>query len=508
MSRSSVELEIKLGADPELAIPDFRDLVRRTVRLPEQKLFATYFDTADLRLWVRGITLRHRIGEDVPGGLWTLKLPLGGGGAALKRTEIEFQGMVDSVPDEIRDIVLGVVRGAPLRPVTSLETVRRRLVLQGPKKRLLAEVDDDLVTIHGGVHDGERFRQIEIELDEAPEKLLERCARRLRHAGAWSDDRGPKLARALDEAVIEKGCPDPVTSKSTISAVVMLSLRTGLDRILDHEYLLRLGDFPAPEAVHQMRVGSRRLRSDLQTFASLLDPVWTGHVRRDLKWLGEALGRVRDADVLEENLGLNGRFDPADATGSSGLYRDLRLEREDAVRNLATVINSERYLRLLDTLHAASELPPFLVLGSDSDVKHPSVQMASKVLPRIVERRWKRLRREVRRAGREPSARQLHKIRIKAKELRYAAEASEAVVGKRSSRTARAAERLQTELGTHHDAVVAEKWLCERARGAAWQVAFSAGRLAADQHRVQQRVRDDWFSHWKRMRRQADAWLG
>eukprot|EP01034_Spumella_vulgaris_P030176 gene30176-37344_t len=52
----------------------------------------------------------------------------------------------------------------------------------------------------------------------------------------------------------------------------------------------------APEALHQMRVGLRRLRSALDLYAPLLE--LPEALRADLRWLGEQLGAARDWDVL------------------------------------------------------------------------------------------------------------------------------------------------------------------------------------------------------------------
>ena len=69
------EREVKMSAGLEFELPDLRKLGLGTVHLPLQRLRTSYFDTADLRLWQRGITLRHRVGED-DSGTWTLKLSL------------------------------------------------------------------------------------------------------------------------------------------------------------------------------------------------------------------------------------------------------------------------------------------------------------------------------------------------------------------------------------------------------------------------------------------------
>ncbi len=501
------EREVKFAADREFILPDLRDLVKRAVRLPEQRLLASYFDTPDFRLWSRKITLRHRIGEDESIGTWTLKLPQSNSGPTIDRTELEWVGSPDFIPDRVSEILQGVVRRAALQKITTLETIRRRLMLQGSRQLLLAELDDDMVTIHGGPRDGDRFRQIEVELNEADNALLQRCIDRLCEAGARIDDRGPKLGRALDDEAVDAFDKYSVGPKSTMAEVVRASLRSGLGRILDNEYLLRLNEEdPPPEAIHQSRVAARRLRSDLQTFKAVLDPLWVCHTRDDLKWLGGELGLVRDADVLGQHLDLSGSPKMGDTKGQSELREQLQRQRRSAAEKVAEVVQSERYLLLLDKLHAAVDRPPFVESRSKGGVR--SDQKASKALPKVVKRPWKKLGKAVRNAGREPTDRQLHEIRIGAKRLRYAAEAAQPVVGNEARRLANTAEGLQTQLGEHHDAVIAEAWLRRRAKGASSKVAFAAGILASEQIHRQQNYREGWEARWGKVDRRAQEWLG
>ena len=71
----------------------------------------------------------------------------------------------------------------------------------------------------------------------------------------------------------------------------------------DHDDRLRLDPSDPPVLdVHQARVAARRLRSDLKTFSLLLEPGWVGRVRDELRWVGDALGAVRDTDVLVNTL--------------------------------------------------------------------------------------------------------------------------------------------------------------------------------------------------------------
>lgn len=107
---------------------------------------------------------------------------------------------------------------------------------------------------------------------------------------------------------------------------------------------------------------------------------------------------------------------------------------------------------LLDRLHAASARPPI----TDRPL---AGRKARRVLPGLVNRRWKQLSRDVRKGGRHPADEQLHQLRKRSKQLRYASELATPVMGKAAKRTAKASESLQTVLGEHHDAVVASDWL-------------------------------------------------
>jgi CHAD domain-containing protein len=488
---ATLEQEVKFDAPIGLVLPDLRSLVGRTVRLPEEHLATRYFDTADRRLWHEGLTLRHRRTTDDTDGIWTLKLPHSDGGRVLSRTELSWPSAVTDVPADVRALVRGVIRREPLRELVELETDRQRLVLRGENDEVVAELDDDLVHVVGGHRDGEQFRQVELEFLDDEWKGTE-VLRRLEGAGARVQN-DAKVARALD---LPRDLPPspPLDRASTWSDIVHSSLSAGLARLVAHDWRLRVaGRDPAAEDVHQARVATRRLRSDLKTFGAVLDPVWVRHVRTDLKWLGDALGDVRDTDVLGDAL----------VDAPQVIHDRVAIQRAAADQGLMDVLRSERYVDLLDKLHAGSERIP-LAAGAEHEARWP----ARKVVPSLVAVRWRALRREVRRAGSRPSAAKLHRIRIKSKQLRYAAEMAVPVVGKPAKRTAAAAERIQTVLGEHHDAVAAEAWLRD-----GWGLdsskptsavttpaaAFAAGLLAADARNREQASRRRWTREWKRL---------
>jgi CHAD domain-containing protein len=499
MPTGTDEREVKLDVDLAFTVPDLRGLVGRTVRLPDQVLRATYFDTPEMRLWRRGITLRHRTGEGGESGVWTMKVPGPSHGAVLDRTELSWSLPKDAIPDEANLILTGIVRRSRLGEVAVIETARRRLKLVSDDDRDLGELDDDTVTVHGGQHDGRRFRQIEFELDAAPRSVVDAVIGRLSQAGARSGDQRPKLSQALGANGSDADGPDEqgIGPRSSMGELVSHTISMALDQVLDHEYRLRIDpQSPSSVPIHKTRVATRELRSDLKTLSDVLDPVWTRNVRSDLQWLGSALGQVRDADVLGgylEECRSEGTVDPP---GLALLASALDMERRSGLAELKDVLASERYLSLLDNLDAAWRAPPFRSSGDAS-------RRAASVLPRLLSRPWKRLRRRVHRSGHHPGNGELHEIRKSAKQLRYASEMATPVLGKAAKSTAGDAEQLQTVLGTHQDAVVADQWFRRQAHRDPAGVAFSAGQLSCAQDGRRHEAAGQWRAVWKRIKRRG-----
>ena len=492
----AIERETNLDAGPEFTLPDLRQLVPRTVVRAPQRLWTAYLDSRDLRLFDRRITLRHRLGEGAGVGIWTLKLPVEDGGIRTTRTELTWTGPLDTVPDGAMHCLGGVLRHQPLLVVAELECIRRRVRLQDEASRTFAEIDHDTVTVHGGAHDGLRFHEVEVETDAAApasEHRVTTVLRRLRDAGAGPERAGPKLARALGRPGM--GATSRMTADPTMGDVLSEGIGSSLGRLLDHDVRLRAADADPPaRSIHQARVAARRLRSDLGTVASLIDPIWLGHVRDDLRWLGSALGEVRDCDVLADTLTRAQLEGTADDEGLAVLLAAVRRRRNAAGRDVAVVLGSDRYLALLDRLHAAVLHPP---------VTDPAVPAshARDVLPPLVDTERRRLAKAVRRARRQPTDRHLHRARIRAKQVRYASELASPVVGRRARATASSAKRLQTVLGHRQDAVVAQAWLRRQAIAGPGVVGFAAGQLTAAQRRRQLEARAGWASLGHRLTR-------
>lgn len=200
-----LETEQKYDADADFVLPKLGGLPELGgKRLADPKriyLSATYYDTDDLALIQRKVTLRRRVGGDDEG--WHLKLPV------RKDTRQELhaplgEGTVGSVPARLADQVKDITAGQPLHPVAILDTERTVVTLPGPSGVPLVEVADDLVTaIRFGEPDSGpmTWREIEVEAlsqDSGAAAMLESVGTVLREAGARPSASGSKLARVMD----------------------------------------------------------------------------------------------------------------------------------------------------------------------------------------------------------------------------------------------------------------------------------------------------------------------
>jgi CHAD domain-containing protein len=491
----SREREVKLQAAPGFHLPDLNQVIEGVTAGPDQegRQETVYFDTADLRLARWGLSLRHRGHEG-----WTLKLPPSREGSVLARGELTFEGPPRTPPQEVADVLRAYVRGAALVPVARLSTWRRRVSLFDGGGRRLAEVVDDEVSVLNGRRVAARFREVEVELDQGADEILDPLLWRLRAAGAGLAEPTPKHVRALGPAALEppEVATRPLPPEPTAADVVTNALAASVAAILQHDAGIRLGG--DPEDVHQARVGTRRLRSNLRTFRPLVVEEWADGLRDEVGWLADELGAVRDREVLLERLKDHAKRLPvADRRPAEALTRQLESSIVDARGALLQSLRSQRYIDLLDRLVAAASLPQLTEAASLA---------AAQVLPGLARKPWRDLSRAVAALGDEPEDAALHACRILAKRARYAAEAVAPAAGPDAGRFAKAVAQLQTVLGEHQDSATAREWL--RAHAGSGRRAFVAGEMAALELELAERSRAGWKGAWRRLdRRRLRAWM-
>ena len=496
-----LEQELKLSVEGSFApaFPPGRSDVAGIEELPALDLRATYYDAPDLRLARNGVTLRCRSGEGEGPG-WTVKLPAGNG-IADGRDELHFDGTSRQVPEAARDVVRALLRSEGLQPVARLRTRRRRWLLRGADGAELAELVDDRVSVLERGRVVERFREIEIEGRGLDRPALERIAGVLAGDGVARTEETPKLVRALGERAAAPPDIPPakrLRPRDPATEAVRGAISAGVRRMILNDPRTRLGEV---EPLHQMRVGTRRLRSDLRTFRPLLDRDWAESLRAELKWLGGSLGAVRDLDVLLERLraeaaDLSPRLDP--------LLEDLERRRAAARAALLADLGSERYVQLLDRLVDAAQHPR---------VSGRAQGRSKDVLPPLVARAWRRLARSARSLRSDSPPEEFHRVRVLAKRARYAAEAVAPALGpqrRRAKRFAKRAAGVQTVLGALQDSVVAaetiEGFALEHPRDGSLNLA--SGRMLERERRAMAAARAEFPRAWRRLdRRKRRSWM-
>jgi CHAD domain-containing protein len=267
-----------------------------------------------------------------------------------------------------------------------------------------------------------------------------------------------------------------------------------------------------PDAVHQMRVTVRRLRSTLQAFAGIIAKAETGHLRTELKWLGGVLGGARDNEVLADQLHAGLKAVPAELllgpaqARVTAHFAPLEASSRKAVLD---ALDSERYLALRAELGRLLDRPP---------LTQAAAEPAGKALPVAVGRTYRRTRRRMRRAGHAPAGRArdvaLHEARKAAKRARYAAEAARPGLGKKAGKKARRfAKRMksvQSALGSHQDAVIVRATAREIAVHAhlAGESTFSFGLVHERAHREAVACAGQARRAWRRASRgKSSGWL-
>jgi CHAD domain-containing protein len=285
------------------------------------------------------------------------------------------------------------------------------------------------------------------------------------------------------------------------ATLVRLRLADQLDALRHAEEDVRSGE---PEGVHDLRVAMRRVRSALATFRPQVDTIVTEPLRGELRWASQELGRVRDAEVVADRVEAIVAAEPAaaDRAAERPVADALRLEVARGREVVADVITSRRYRTAVASLEAVVTEPPWT-----DKAARPARRVARSRVLKDLRRVLSRLEAAFAEPDADARAPLLHAARKAAKRLRYAAEAAAPVTGAKVRRLRKAAKRLQSVLGDHHDTVATRAALVEhsRSRGEV-STAFACGRLhaaeAIEAVRLEKRARREAG----RLERLADAW--
>lgn len=435
----AIEVERKLDVPDGWTVPDLAGAgaVVRNGRRERQELRAVYFDTPDHRLAAAGLLLRRRAGGPDEG--WHLKMVTRDDDERVERHEPLDAAPADTPPAPLTDLVFLTLRGQAVQPVATIDTTRWVTPARDAAGGRLVDVVDDQVTADGPAGPMS-WREIEVELVDGAVADLAAVVDALVESGATPSESSAKLLRVL-------AIPPPCVRDQT---TLLDAVQEHVDSLVLHDPLARAN---APDAVHQLRVAARRLRSIFASFRRHLDTELATQLAEELRWLGLVLSPVRDAEVLIERLDRAfadlGALDPDAVAGARQLVMDELERRFGEARAAAEAeMRSDRYLALIDRLRLV--VADGSLLGPDHEP--PSRKALSRDLARARRRLDRRVDEVEDATGRAARHTALHDVRKAAKRLRYAAETLRPVLGDPAKGVVKKMKPFQEVLGEALDA--------------------------------------------------------
>ncbi len=457
-----------------------------------QQIFDTYLDTEDWRIHRAGFALRVRSGCGPTEA--TLKSLHSASTELADRRELT-ESLNGRGNEAIRDSDgpvgsrVGAVSGArTLVPLFELRTSRQRFAIRkDDEARQLGEIalDETVISRPHGAPQASMLR-VEVEALTESHEPLRSLVKTLRSDCALEQSSETKFALGLKSVGLAPPAPEfaatTIDRSMTMVEVAMANLRRYLAAWQRHEPGARLGD--DPEELHGLRVAGRRLDAILRQFQAYLPPVLL-EIRATLKSALGALGHARDLDVaLGELQSFSRKLPKSDRAAVEPLREHLTAERRRARAQMLSVLDSVWVQKNLQELTSQLTAP-------NAAAEVSSAALALQESPRLIRRRFRKLRKRADLLGAESSTEDYHEVRGQVKKLRYALDALAPLYGKPAVEMLRALRRWQENLGSQQDAAVAMQRLNALARarplGLPAQTMFLMGRLAerhlgADRH--------------------------
>ena len=246
-----------------------------------------------------------------------------------------------------------------------------------------------------------------------------------------------------------------------------------------------------PEAVHQMRIATRRLRVTLELFAEALRGAWVNVARCELKWLGGVIGALRDCDVIDQLIvGQSVKLASGMAASIEPIHQALSVRRRELQDSMREALTSARYESLLARVAAA----PARSIAPAATVRAMAPDLLAPIAHRVA-RAGAKLKPDL-------DNRAFHKLRIRIKRLRYSLEML-AEAGGNVKDAAKRLRKMQNLLGEQHDAVMAMQWLREFAAAPASPPAalVACGALMQSLDRRSHKLASRCLKRWKKLDR-------
>jgi inorganic triphosphatase YgiF len=374
---------------------------------------ATYYDSSDFKLRRQGFNLYICERDGRRTQVLTTVLDEWEDAVASDRPDLA----APETGPHLRDVV------APdeLRPLFKTIVQRTTIAIEpGPSIRIEAAIDEG--EIHGATgNTWEALCEIELELKNGDSAALYDVAMRLLDAASLRIEARSKAARGYMLVATEGGSvaavhapPIALHGSMTVESVLQNIGRGCIGHLLCNDPGALAGD---AEAVHQMRVASRRLGTALSALKPMIPADQYRWALAELKWLAGELGPARNWDVFTASLLWPvEQALPLDA-GLKRLAQAVEQQRRAAYERVKEAIGSQRYTAALLQLARWLEARGW----RDQPASEKAALLFARigdVAPQLIEHRWRRARKRSWQFGRlSPDER--HKLRISLKKLRY-----------------------------------------------------------------------------------------
>lgn len=509
---SDHEIEVKFKSGPaewkrmlgsQILAPVIDDL--RT-----QDLRTIYFDTPSDDLRKHGIALRIRR-QDRAGAVLGFK----SGGAqakssfARKEVEVRSPDLQPNLALFAKDTAAELIRivgNHPMEP--KFETrINRQTILVGRGRSRIEVAFDNGQIVCGKQH--VPLAEMELELKSGDETALYDLAARLARKFPLRLDFISKAEKGFRAVAGEKPAPakaNPVRfdSKATIEKAMTEVVSNTLAHFVANWASLRESE--NPNAIHQMRVALRRMRSGLLMFKRVLPGGEIDDLRGEAKRIATALGPAREWDVLRAAAGQMPQLREDCPASCAALLAALDDCRSAAYKDARAAIESR------DTTIFVLRVQSFLARrawrNGLADAERHHLNMSAKKFARHA---LAKLNARVLKRGKglpELSNEARHKLRIALKNLRYGTEFFGSLFGhnRRKRSCINRVSGLQDLLGTQSDSISARKLLGQLSAKSGPAADRAAGFMTGWHSRGTAVADEETRKAWKKFKRASPRW--
>ena len=431
----------------------------------------TYIDTPDWKILAAGYSCRQRQYENDRLRI-SIKSLRTKRSSIHRREEYEVK-LKKALPPKkwpsstARRRVLKLTAGEPLEPLFTLHQRRTIRPILHRQQEIAALSIDEVSLIHGARH--QHYYEVEVELrGPGAEADLHAIVAYLARINGLATQPLSKFERGLAFVQARRPLPEAapvaatprqprapgISPRDTLRDAALKVLRAQFEQMVANESGTRSGG--DSEALHDMRVATRRMRTVFRVFEAHLDMSEMAYFLKTIKRTNRVLGNVRDMDVFwqETQAYLDG-FPPDDCPNLAPLAHGWSIDYRNARAKLLKHLDSGKYRSFREEFRAYLETRP----PAPPPRKDALPARVQDRLPGIIYNLLAEVKSYAQALDRPHAAlEQYHDLRIAAKRLRYVLEFFAEPLGPEVKPAIKELKLLQNHLGALQDAAVA----CER----------------------------------------------